>query len=94
MGKGEHSGPGGCGIIVILIGATFSFALGVAYVWVYFSPRAADVCSREYADRIEAAPDQKPGTFRSPFFWIPLVAAGVFLLLAIVGALAGGDRPR
>ncbi len=94
LAGGTRRGGDGSEIAGALIGAVVSLAIGAAYLWVYFNGRAAAVCSREYAERVARTPHLKPQTFRSPFFWIPLAAIGIVVVLAILAVMVAAVSAR
>ncbi len=85
------SAPGGGSIVGGLIGLAWYGAIA----WALLNGRSSAICTAGYRDLVARSPSLKPPTFKSPFFWIPLVliCLGIALVVALFGMFAaGGSR--
>ena len=67
-----------------LVSTTLAAGWCVVLLWAFFNGRSSIVCSEEYRVIVKATPDQKPETFRSPFFWVPFILVGVSMTVATI----------
>lgn len=71
----------------VLVAGVLSLLWGLALLWAFFNSRASWVCSEAYNRAVMRGPKEAPYTWRSPFFWLPLIPTMLFvggILLSLV----------
>ncbi len=75
---GAEAGPAAMLLLLVAV----AIAWDVAKLWALYNARSGAILTAEYRAVVARTPQLAPPTFRSPFFWLPLVGIGL--------ALAGG----
>lgn len=70
----EDAAAAGSVGLALLVGI-LSLLWGLALLWALFNSRASWICSESYHRAVLRGPREAPYTFRSPFFWIPMIPA-------------------
>jgi hypothetical protein len=76
----------------IVVATLVGTAWAITMAWALFNSRSARICTESYRQLVARTPEQKPPTYGSPFFWIPLVLLGLVLLAVFGAAFARADR--
>ena len=81
---------GGMDVLAVLL----QVAWVVAILWALLNKRAVRLCTEEYRQHVLATSYVQIPTFKTPFFWIPVVLVSLFfiLLLALISMMFGVIR--
>jgi hypothetical protein len=78
--------------IELFLGFCFFSVFMIAVLLALFNRRAAVVCSEGYRRLVDFRRGVPPGTYRSPFFWVPFVGLAVFIA-PLIASLMTPLRP-
>ena len=67
-----------------LISILISTAWTVAVLWALFNKRAVRICTENYRLLVSRTPRVVPPTFKSPFFWVPLILTAIMLVIILL----------